>query len=131
MTDTEVKKTVFRFRKRAERKADNPEELHQLTTYAQSRLRRIGPHLASLRNDLPTLIQLARAWANGSYRTIPWKAIVTIIAGLIYFVSPIDAIPDFIPFIGYIDDAAVIAYVLRSLHQEIEAFRVFVGGVED
>ena len=125
MTDTDAKRSIFRFRKRAERKADNPEELNTLAGRAESRLTRIGPQLKTLSSDVPTLIRLVRAWANGSYRAIPWKAIVTIIAALIYFVSPVDAIPDFIPFIGYVDDAAVLAYVLRSLHREIDAFRAF------
>ena len=36
--------------------------------------------------------------------------------------SPIDAIPDFIPFVGIIDDAAVVALVLRALRKDVAPF---------
>jgi uncharacterized membrane protein YkvA (DUF1232 family) len=39
----------------------------------------------------------------------------TIAAALVYFVSPIDAIPDFTPFVGFLDDAGVIAAALAAV----------------
>lgn len=44
---------------------------------------------------------------NGSYREVPWNIIATIGGTLLYMLSPIDLILDVIPFIGYLDDAAV------------------------
>ena len=40
-------------------------------------------------------------------------SIISILAALVYVISPIDLIPDFIPVIGYLDDAAVVTFVLR------------------
>ena len=56
-----------------------------------------------------------------------------IIAGVIYFVSPIDAIPDFIPVIGFMDDAFVISLVMRGVRKDVENFREWesYGGVSD
>lgn len=39
-----------------------------------------------------------------------------IIGALGYFISPVDAIPDFIPGIGYSDDLAVLVFILAKLH---------------
>ena len=38
---------------------------------------------------------------------------------LIYFISPIDAIPDLAPLLGYMDDLGVIAAVLKFLGHEL------------
>ena len=83
--------------------------------------------LAGVWNDLKTLIAMVRAYFDGSYREISWKTIAVALGAVIYFVAPLDALPDFIPFIGYVDDAFVIALVLRRLHAELDAFSATRG----
>lgn len=51
-------------------------------------------------------------------------------AGLIYFVSPVDLIPDVIPVIGLTDDAVVLGFVIRTVRQELEAFMAWETGKE-
>jgi uncharacterized membrane protein YkvA (DUF1232 family) len=41
---------------------------------------------------------------------------------ILYFVSPIDLIPDWLPLAGFVDDAAVILFVIRQLKQDIDGF---------
>ena len=81
--------------------------------------------LASIRGDLSLLQELCVAWWRGSYRAINPQALVAIVAGLIYFVSPVDAIPDFIPGLGLVDDLAVLAWVMKTWGGELEAFRTW------
>ena len=54
---------------------------------------------------------------------MPWETIALAIGAIAYFVSPVDLIPDFIPVAGYIDDAAVIAFVIASATNELHSFR--------
>jgi len=75
--------------------------------------------------DLPLLARLLKAWKRGSYRGLSMRTIVSLAAALLYIVSPIDLMPDFIPGIGLIDDAAVLALLLHSIAQELAAFRVW------
>jgi len=49
-----------------------------------------------------------------------------IVCALAYFILPTDLTPDFIPFIGYIDDTAVIMALLRRIGSEIERFNVWL-----
>jgi uncharacterized membrane protein YkvA (DUF1232 family) len=44
---------------------------------------------------------------------------------VLYVVSPVDFVPDFIPGIGFLDDAAVVALVLHSMAQDLAAFRMW------
>ena len=68
------------------------------------------------------MLRLIRAYYTGAYREIPWQSLVLIIIAVIYFVSPIDLIPDWIPVIGLIDDAFVVGLVLKSVKDDLDAF---------
>ena len=76
---------------------------------------------SEVREQLKTLLRLIRAYANGDYRAISWESLLLIVAAIIYFVSPIDAIPDFLP-IGLLDDGVVIAFVIGVVAEELDDF---------
>lgn len=46
---------------------------------------------------------------------VHWTKKVLVVGALIYFIIPTDIIPDFTPIVGYVDDAAVIAAVIKTL----------------
>lgn len=77
---------------------------------------------ADLRRDLERLGRLAKAWADGRYRTIPWRALAMATGAILYFLNPLDAIPDFLVGVGYLDDATVLAMVAGTLRDELRRF---------
>jgi uncharacterized membrane protein YkvA (DUF1232 family) len=78
--------------------------------------------LGSLRTDLPVLIRLAKAYGRGDYRRVPVKSLVLATAALLYFVTPFDLFPDFIVGTGFLDDAVVVAYVLKAIRDDLARF---------
>jgi uncharacterized membrane protein YkvA (DUF1232 family) len=78
--------------------------------------------LARVREDLRTMLRLARAWVRKEYRALPWRSILYAVAALIYFVNPADVLPDALFGLGFVDDVAVITAVARTLHEDLEAF---------
>ena len=76
---------------------------------------------------MQTAVRLAGAWGRREYPGLSRGTIVLIVGGLLYFVSPIDAIVDVIPVLGLVDDAAVLAWVFRQVRWELEAFREWEG----
>lgn len=54
--------------------------------------------------------------------TIPRKKLMLIGAGLLYFVLPTDLTPDFIPGIGFIDDAVVLGMLWKMVSEEVETY---------
>ena len=79
-------------------------------------------------DDLTTMIRLVRAYATCAYRDLPWRTIVMILGAVLYFVSPIDLIPDFIPVAGFLDDAAILSWVASAAHDDLERFRTWESG---
>ncbi|WP_095078377.1 YkvA family protein [Pseudomonas sp. Irchel s3h17] len=84
-----------------------------------------GWRLGKLKDDLRLLQALCLAYWRGEYRAISPKALVAVVAGLMYFLSPIDAIPDFLPLFGMFDDIAVLAWLMKTLADELNAFRAW------
>jgi uncharacterized membrane protein YkvA (DUF1232 family) len=73
--------------------------------------------------------ELIGDYVKGKYRDIPVGITLAALAVIIYFVSPFDLIPDFIPFAGYIDDVAVLTLVLGSgLALELHKYRYWKEG---
>ena len=86
---------------------------------------REGRRLGGVKDDLRLLQALCLAWWRGEYRAIGSQALVASVAALAYFLSPMDAIPDWLLAIGLIDDLAVLAWVLRTWRTELDAFRAW------
>jgi hypothetical protein len=81
-----------------------------------------------LLEKITTLSRMIKAYFSGEYRIIPWSSILKIIAVLIYFISPIDVIPDFLPIIGLTDDLALTVWLFSSLKEDFENFEAWEQG---
>jgi uncharacterized membrane protein YkvA (DUF1232 family) len=77
---------------------------------------------ASAKDKFFVLGRLVKAYAMGHYREIPWKTLLLIVAAIIYFVNPLDLVPDLLPITGLTDDFAVLLWVYNSVSHEIDKF---------
>ncbi|MCX4537432.1 YkvA family protein [Streptomyces sp. NBC_01669] len=80
---------------------------------------------------LPDLVRLLRRLAAD--KSLPQGVRVRLGLLMVYLALPIDLIPDFLPVIGYADDAIIVAFVLRSVVRRagIAAVRAHWPGTED
>ena len=74
-------------------------------------------------SDLKLLYELVNDYRKGVYREIPWKSITFIVGTLIYVLTPIDLIPDFIAVFGLSDDAAVVALCLKVINEDLQTYK--------
>ena len=115
-------------RKQAEEYSNDKSRVGTLLSGAERKAERDRDRLGEIWDTLGALIRLLRAWARGRYTVVPWRTLVFALAGIIYFLDPLDLIPDPIPVIGYVDDAAVLAFVLRAIRKDVERFLAWEGG---
>lgn len=88
-----------------------------------------GKNVGLFREQLGIVARLLKAYASGEYRQLPWKTLIRVIAVLIYFVSPIDILPDFLPIVGFTDDIALMLWLFSGLGDDIEKFRQWEIGM--
>jgi len=81
--------------------------------------------LSKLWNDIKLMIALIADYSTGKYTDVPWRVITSIVAAIAYFVSPIDLIPDFIPVVGYLDDAFVIKLALDFAGDDLARYAIW------
>ena len=89
-----------------------------------------GP-LTNFWEDINLMYQLLKDYKNGEYKEISWGVITSVIVALLYILSPIDLIPDFIPFFGFTDDAMIVALCLRFIGEDLEKYKKFKKNKEN
>lgn len=108
----------------AVRYARNSRSLFQLVKEALDKSGGLsGSNIAAFRDQLGVVTRLLKAYASGEYRQLPWKTLISIVAVLLYFVNPLDIIPDLLPIVGFADDIALVGWLFSSLGSDIEKFR--------
>jgi uncharacterized membrane protein YkvA (DUF1232 family) len=71
---------------------------------------------------LLAMVRVVRDYQRAEYRDLAAAKLLIIIAAIIYFVSPFDVIPDWIPVLGHIDDAFVVSLALKSVRTDLDTF---------
>ena len=112
------------YQRRADGLVRSKERLKNLATQAVRKLSGTASmRIDRVRDELILCIALVRSWIHGEYDGVSRQTIVAVTAALLYFVVPLDVIPDFLIGVGFIDDASVVGYVMTMLAAEMDAFR--------
>ncbi|WP_349409595.1 YkvA family protein [Pseudalkalibacillus sp. SCS-8] len=120
-------KAFIYFRKmlrRARTLIGNREQSGEMVQNVRAKLQKddIQESLRGFLDKIQALVRLVDRYRLGEYREISKKSMVTVLAGLLYFLSPVDAIPDFIAGLGLIDDMAIIGYIWKTVDEELQQF---------
>lgn len=111
--------------KKAEKIAKEPGKLKKLLQDAGEKLAKFDTEnktFTSLLTQLSVFMRMVRAYVNKEYPALPWRSLVSIVAAILYFIMPLDLIPDYIPIAGFMDDMALLAWVYRSIESDVEDF---------
>lgn len=119
--DMDFEKIKKGFKNKADDYINDKDKAKKLVDEAKKKAKRKGP-LEELWEDIQLLFGIISDWATGKYTDVPKGSIIAIIIGLLYFVSPIDLIPDFLPG-GLLDDAAVLALVIAQVKSDLDKYK--------
>lgn len=80
------------------------------------------PLIGEVFRDLPLVCMMLSDYIHGNYREVPLATVITLTAVLVYFFSPINLIPNFIPVAGWLDDALAFKLALEAAKNDLEAY---------
>lgn len=101
--------------------AQDPEKMNQLLSKASRLATKSG--LKEARDDIRILGSLVRDCFTHRYNDYELKNLLVVVAGLIYLVTPVDALPDFIPVGGWVDDVFIISWVVDCVSDELTRYK--------
>ena len=119
-TGEQIADTLSKGVRKAEDYINNKENLDRLERHTK-----IIPRIGSYLSDLICLISMTRDFIKKEYRQVPKKTIAAVVIALIYVISPVDLIPHRVPIIHFVDDLAVVVFLLKFIHQDLENYRAF------
>lgn len=121
-----IKKYVS-YSKAAKRARDilkNTESTEQLIKDVEKKSEGFQEKFGDLWDDFKAVTRLLKAWVMREYDA-PWKLVTTVAAVFVYFIMPLDGIPDILLGLGYIDDIAVFAWAVKRMRTQIDAFKAW------
>lgn len=110
------------FRNKAIELFNDDEKIEGLLVDAENKLKEI-PKIGDKASMIPVLISMVRSYIKGEYRKVSKGTIITIIGTLIYLISPVDALLDKIPIIGFLDDIFIINLCLSYIKKDIDEYK--------
>ena len=81
--------------------------------------------LAPYINQVKILFNLVQDYVKGDYREVPWWSLGSISTALLYILMPMDALPDYIPVAGFLDDAVVLKLCLDMVAKDLTKYLEF------
>jgi uncharacterized membrane protein YkvA (DUF1232 family) len=127
-SEEDLSEALNRRKNRAEEYLNDPERSRILLEQAKKKAEKnkgAASNQPEFWENLKTVFRLFKAYIRKEYTRIPWGSIVMVTGAILYFVSPIDLMLDWIPLLGFVDDAAVLVFVLRQLRADLEKFRAW------
>ncbi len=97
----------------------NPAKLFQIAILIRKMAGKGG--LRSIRSTLALFTSYIRDIATNRYKGYDTKALILIVAALLYVLSPLDIVPDFLPA-GFLDDITIVTWALSKLKKELNAY---------
>ena len=118
-----LEKAKSLFGKQVEALSRQEEKVRELLGNVGEKIKSAGknPHVQRLVEPVSVMIRMIKSHFNGSHK-LAGSTLGLVLLGLVYFVSPIDIIPDFLGFFGFADDFSVILAIYSKLKEEVSNF---------
>ena len=111
-----------KYRQQASRIFQDQDKVQSLLSDVDRHLKGL-PWIGKKLKQVPLFLSMLNHYYHKDYQQVPVGTILAALAALLYFVYPLDVIPDFIPFVGYIDDAAILAFCYKNIEKDLKRYQ--------
>ena len=120
-TEKQAQEELGKSYKKAEELLQDEDKIERFLQRLEKKLKAI-PLAGSALANVPIMASLIRNYIKKEYTEVPLGTILAVLSALIYIVSPVDVIPDVVPGIGYLDDAAVVAACWKLVESDVKEY---------
>ncbi|MFT5724925.1 MAG: uncharacterized membrane protein YkvA (DUF1232 family) [Bacteroidia bacterium] len=125
MSEKDEPRGFDKAKRKATKLVENSNKLKKLIDRSLKKASLNNSSIKGFVGDLNKLIRMISAYAKKDYREFSMITLVYIVGAIVYFVNPFDVIPDFLFGFGFIDDATVVAFVIKKIHTELTKFTLW------
>ena len=123
-----MNRRVLKIFRQAMRMINEQSQVKELLWQVSQKLQKINGSNKQI-NEHMDLIQLflrmIKKSLAGEYSAFSHKTLLSLVFGLLYFVTPMDVVPDFVPLLGFSDDLSILYFIIKNFKSDIEAFKVW------
>ena len=108
-----------------------PEKLDEVILKEESireKSKKLEPgRFQKLFNQIKLALEMVKDFRARLYTDIPWRTIGLLSVALLYFLNPLDFIPDILPILGLTDDAIAFAAIFKSVQADLKNYCTWKG----
>lgn len=125
MSEKDEPKGFDKAKRKAVKLVENGKKLKKLIDSGLKKANLKAKSIKGFVDDLKKLIRMISAYAKKEYTDFSVITLVYIIGAVVYFVNSFDVIPDFLFGFGFVDDATVVAFVIKKIQSELTQFTLW------
>lgn len=114
----DIKKALQRNSENAKQTLKHPDKIGKYLKEFQEKVSNISEY----NKFIPSLVNMVNDYCVGQYKDISFGTMVGIVSCILYFIFPMDLLPDKTPVVGYIDDIAILKYTIDVVKLDIEKY---------
>jgi len=122
-SEEKIKKELQKKEIKAKRLIENTQATGLVLSKIDKKINKSFKRLNEVIDEIKILFNLVKDVIKQKYTNIPLGSVIAVIGALLYFLSPIDLAPDFLPFIGFTDDIAVILLVIKQISTDLDKYK--------
>ena len=121
-TEEDGQKELEKGYKRAKKLLKDEDKMETFLYRLENKLNKvpIGGEILSM---IPVMISMLRSYIKKEYKDIPIGTVIALISALLYWLAPLDIIPDALPIAGFVDDATVVAACLKLINDDLKEYK--------
>lgn len=87
----------------------------------------LGPSMKKYADDLKLFFRMLKDFISRKYPYLPVRVCAVIVGTFVYLFAPLDFLPDFLPAMGFLDDAALVALCVKFAAQDIDDYKTWLS----
>jgi uncharacterized membrane protein YkvA (DUF1232 family) len=125
-SEARLKKELEKKEKKAKKLLKDKEGFEKILVKIDTKITKTIRFLNEVIDELKILFELVNDVIRRRYTEIPIGSVIVVAGALLYFLAPLDVVPDFLPAIGFTDDVTVILLVIRQIKIDLDKYKLWI-----